>query len=99
MHAIVTTLKLARAFDDELLRRVEHEFFPRAHEANAGFLGAKVVRVSDLEVVLLAFYTSREVLDDVSSKIAGPWFAENIRAYLAGPVARAVGEVIIDVDY
>ncbi len=99
MQAIVTTLKLARPLDDEILHKVEHEFFPRAREANAGFLGAKVVRVSDLEVVLLAFYSNREALDDVSSKIAGPWFAENVRPYLACPVSRNVGEVIVDVSY
>jgi len=99
MHAIVNTLKLARPLDDQILRKVKEEFFPRAREANAGFLGAKLVRVSELEVVVLAFYANREVLDEVSSKIAGPWFAENVRPYLAGPVSRSVGEVVVDVSY
>ena len=49
--------------------------------------------------MLLAFYANREVLDEVSSKIAGPWFAENVRPYLAGPVSRSVGEVVVDVSY
>ena len=98
MHAIVNTMKLARPLDDEILHKIEAEF-PRIRQANAGFLGAKIVRVSELEVVLLAFYASREVLDEVSSKIAGPWFAENVRPYLAGPVSRSVGEVVLDVSY
>jgi hypothetical protein len=99
MHAIVNTLKLARPLDDQILHKIKEEFLPRAREANAGFLGAKIVRVSELEVVLLAFYANREVLDEVSSKVAGPWFAENVRPYLAGPVTRTVGEVIVDVSY
>jgi hypothetical protein len=99
MHAIVNTLKLARPLDDQMLEKIRTELFPRVREANAGFLGAKIVRVTDLEVVLVAFYSSREVLDELSSKIAGPWFAENIRPYLAGPVSRSVGEVIVDVAY
>ena len=98
MHAIVNTLKLARPFDDEILHEIE-EFFPRVREANVGFLGAKIVRVSELEVVLLAFYATREALDEVSSKVAAPWFAENVRPYLAGPVTRSVGEVVVDVSY
>ena len=96
MHAIVTKLKLGKPLDDEILRKIEHEFFPRAKAANPGFLGARVVRVSDTETIVLAFYTTREVLDEVSSKIAGPWFAENVRPYLAGPVERSVGEVIVN---
>jgi len=99
MHAIVNTLKLARPLDAPLLRKIKEEFFPHVREANAGFLGAKIVQVSELEVVLLAFYANREVLDEVSSKIAGPWFAENVRPYLAGPVTRSVGEVVLDVSY
>ena len=94
MYAIVNRLTLTKPFDPELLRRMDEEFFPSARKASTGFLGAHVVGVSDTEAIVLAFYTTREVLDEVSSKIAGPWFAENIRPYLAGPVQRSVGEVI-----
>lgn len=58
------------------------------------FLGGQVVRVSDTESIALTFFETREALDDVSSKIAGPWFAENVRPYLGGPVERSVGEVV-----
>jgi hypothetical protein len=98
MHAIVNSMKLARPLDDELLHKLD-EFCPRLREASVGFLGIKIVRVSELEVVMLAFYSSREALDEVSSKIAAPWFAENVRPYLAGPVSRSVGEVVLDVSY
>lgn len=99
MYAIVNTLKLARPLDEPILGKIQEEFFPRARAANAGFLGAKIVQVSELEVVLLVFYADREALDEVSSKVAGPWFAENVRPYLAGPVARSIGEIVVDVSY
>jgi len=50
--------------------------------------------VSETETVSLTFFASREALDEVSSKVAGPWFAENVRPHLAGPVERTVGEVV-----
>jgi len=99
MHAIVNTMKLVRPLEDELFRRIETEVFPQLREANAGFLGGKLVRISELEVVMLAFWANREVLDELSNKIAGPWFAANVRPYLAGPVSRVVGEVVVDVSY
>ena len=94
MFTIVTKLKLARPFDAEILRRIEQEFFARAKAHNPGFLGAQIVRVSETESIAISFFETQEALDDVSSKIAGPWFAENVRPYLGGPVERSVGEVV-----
>ncbi len=94
MHAVVTKLTLGKPLDDELLRRMERDFFPRARESNPGFLDARVVRVSDTEAILLAFYATREALEEVSSKLATPWFTENVRPYVVGPVERSVGEVV-----
>jgi len=94
MFTIVTKLKLAKPLDAEILRRIEQEFFACAKEHNPGFLGAQVVSVSETESISIAFFETREALDDVSSKIAGPWFAENVRPYLGGPVERSVGEVV-----
>ncbi len=94
MHTIITRLTLTKPLDAQLLRRIETEVFTRAKEVDAGFLGAQIVQVSDTETVMLVFFASREALDEVSSKVAGPWFAENVRPYLAGPVQRSVGEVV-----
>jgi hypothetical protein len=94
MYAIVNKLTLAKPLDAALLERVENEMFPLARARNPGFLDAHVVRVSDTEVILLAYYATMEALDDVSKNVAGPWFAENVRSYLAGPVDRKVGEVV-----
>lgn len=94
MHAIVNTMKLARPLPAELLLKMEQELVPRCR--GLGLLSIKIVQVTELDIVMVAFYTSREALDEVSSKLAGPWFGENVRSYLAGPVNRLVGEVIAD---
>jgi hypothetical protein len=94
MHAIVTKLALGKPIDDALLHKIEGELLPRAREY-PGFIELRVVRVSDAEAILLVFFSSREQLDEQSSKLAGPWFAENVRPYLNGPVQRSVGEVIL----
>ncbi len=92
MHAVVTKLTLAKPIDSALLEKLA-EFVPQVQE-HAGFLDLKLVRVSDSEAIALAFYSTRAALDDISSKVAAPWFAEHVRPYLAGPVERTVGEVI-----
>ena len=92
MHAVVTKLTLAKPIDPALLEKLA-EFVPQMQK-HAGFLDLQLIRVSDSEAIALGFYSTREVLDDLSSKVAAPWFAEHVRPYLAGPVERAVGEVI-----
>lgn len=94
MHAVVNKLALAKPFDEQLLGRVKRDLLPRMSQ-RPGFLELKVVRVSDEEVVLLVFFETREALDELSREIAGPWFAEHVRPYLAGPVQRSVGEVMV----
>ena len=97
MHAIVNTMKLARPLPPELLLKIEQELIPRSRAVDPGLLGLKIVQVTETDYVMLAFYSSREALDTISSKVAGPWFAENVRSYLAGPVNRLVGEVVLDI--
>ena len=46
------------------------------------------------EAILVIVYRDRESLDRISKTIAAPWFAENIRPYLSGPVSRSVGEIV-----
>ncbi len=93
MHAIVNRLTLSKPFDAEAVRKVE-DFLQRTQRENPDFLGGHLVRISDTVVIMLAYYASREALDEISKRVAGPWFAENIRSYLAGPVERQVGEVV-----
>lgn len=92
MHAVVNKMILSRQLDDELLRQLEDELAPRMR-AEAGFAGAKIVRVSDTEAIFLVYFTTREELERISRDVAAPWFAERVRPYLGGPVQRSVGEV------
>jgi hypothetical protein len=92
MHVIVNKLTLGKPIDAELLRKVEDDFCPLVRKVQ-GFVDLQLVSVSDSEAIVLAFFATREALDEVSSTIAGPWFAANVRPYLAGPVQRSVGEV------
>ena len=95
MHAIVNTMKLARPLPPEVLLKMEQELLPRCRELDPA-LAFTLVQVTETDLVMLAFYSSRDTLDEVSSKLAGPWFGENVRSYLAAPVNRLVGEVIAD---
>lgn len=94
MHAIVNRLTLGKPLDAAVLRKME-DFLARTRRENPDFLDAKVVRVSDTVAIVIALYTTREAMDEISSRVAGPWFAENVRPYLAGPVDRQVGEVVV----
>jgi len=55
---------------------------------------AVLIKVSDTEAVFVGIYDDPDTMRHVSSEVAAPWFAENIRPYLAGQAARSVGEVI-----
>jgi hypothetical protein len=92
MHAVVNKLTLSRPFDNELLEKIDSGFYPLLRSVQ-GFLDMRVVGVSDAEAIILVFFQTREALDK-GSALAAPWFAENIRPYLGGPVQRSVGEII-----
>lgn len=92
MHAVVNKLTLGRPFDNELLQKIDSDFYPLVRPV-PGFLDMRVVGVSDAEAIILVFFETREALNQ-GSALAAPWFAENIRPYLGGPVQRSVGEII-----
>lgn len=94
MHVVVTRMTLAKPVDDALLGKIEEGFLARARQ-RPEFVDLQLVRVDDTEAIFLVFFTTREALDEVSSTIAAPWFAEHVRPYLAGPVQRSVGEVVL----
>ena len=92
MYAIVNHLPIKDGTDwSELAQKVERF---QAGITHAAFRGMGLIRASDTEAIVLVLFTSREVLDDIARNVAAPWFAENIRPYLAGPVSRSVGEIV-----
>ena len=93
MYGLVNRLTLAKPLDAEILRRME-DFLTRTRRENPGLVDARIISISDTVAIAVAFYTTREAPDDISSRVAAPWFAEHVRPYLAGPVDRQVGQVV-----
>ena len=94
MHVIITRLSIKPDADwGELAHKVE-AFDKIAAAASSGFKGVSLIRNSPEEAVLFVQFDGRDELDRVSREVAGPWFAENVWSFLAGPVTRNVGEVL-----
>jgi hypothetical protein len=58
--------------------------------------GAQLLKAGDTEATLIIVFGDQATMQDVSSTVAAPWLAENIRPYLSGPVARSAGEMIAE---
>jgi hypothetical protein len=95
MHAVVNKLSLGKPIDQALLTKIETGLGTLLAD-HPDFVRVQIVNVSDAEAILVALYKTLEGLNEISKNIAGPWFAEHVRPYLAGPVDRAVGEVVLD---
>jgi hypothetical protein len=94
MHLVVNHLPLKPGTDwTDLAARIE-QLGSLARAQSADFRGIALMRASDTEAIILVQFTTREALGDISRRAAGPWFAENIRPYLAGPASRSVGELV-----
>ena len=94
MHAIVNHLPIKDGADWADIAAKFDTFVAEMRAAHPEFKSVLVLKVDDHEAILVVTYTDRELLDRLSKEVAGPWFAENIRPYLAGPVSRSVGEVV-----
>jgi hypothetical protein len=92
MHAVINHLPIKPDADWATLNGKVEAF--NASVAHPDFHGLSLIRASDNEAIVLVLFASRPALDQISRDIAAPWFAENIRPYLAGPVSRSVGEVV-----
>ncbi len=55
---------------------------------------AVLTKVSDTEGIFVGIYDDADTMQHVSSQVAAPWFAENIRSYLSGQVNRSAGVVV-----
>ncbi len=94
MHAVVNHLPIRPDADwtdiaskfDGFAASVKHDF-PQMKTA-------VLLKVSDTEAIFVGVYADLETMQHVSTNVAAPWFAQNIRPYLAGPAARSAGEVI-----
>lgn len=94
MHTVVNHFTLQPSTDwTGLISKID-QFQMEVAAERPDFVGASLVRVDDTNAIFLAFFETREALDDISRNRAGPWFAEHVRPHLAGPVDRQVGEIV-----
>ncbi|MBZ9775021.1 hypothetical protein [Mesorhizobium sp. CO1-1-8] len=92
MHAVVNHLQIRPDADWTALSAKVDAF--NNFIGHPDFRGCNMIRASDQEAILVILFRTRDALDDVSRNDAGPWFAENVRPFLAGPVSRAAGEIV-----
>jgi hypothetical protein len=94
MHAVVNHLPIRPDADWGDIARKFDAFAQGVQRDFPAMKAGVLLRVSATEAVFMGVYDDAATREHVSSKVAAPWFAENIRPYLAGAAARSSGEVI-----
>jgi hypothetical protein len=92
MHAVVNHLPIKPGTDWGALAKKIDAF--NAGIGHPDFRGLSLIRTGDNEAILLVLCASLPALDQLSRDVAAPWFAENMRPHLSGPVNRSVGEIV-----
>jgi hypothetical protein len=92
MHAVINHLPIKPDADWATLNGKVDAF--NASIAHSDFRGLSLIRAGDNEAIILVLFSTRPALEKISSEVAAPWFAQNVRPYLSGPVSRSVGEVV-----
>lgn len=94
MHVVINRLPIRPDADwTEFCRKIE-AFDALATAASPDFRGISLIRNSGEEAVIFVQFATLGELERVSRDVAAPWFAENIRPFLAAAVNRTVGEVV-----
>jgi hypothetical protein len=94
MYAVVNHLPIKPGADWADIAAKFARFAADTGKAFPKLKTAVLTKASDTEVIFTGLYDDQATAEHVSSNIAAPWFAENIRPYLAGPANRSAGEVI-----
>jgi hypothetical protein len=94
MHAVVNHLPIRPDADWAEIAAKADAFFTTTRAAYPKLRSAILVRVGHGEAIFVGVYDDRSTMEHVSREIAAPWFAENIRPQLSGPVARSAGEIV-----
>ena len=92
MHAVVNHLPIKPDSDWTALTAKVDAF--NAMIDHPDFHGLSTIHARNDAAIFLVLFASPAALDDISHNVAAPWFAENVRPFLAGPVSRSVGEII-----
>lgn len=94
MHAVVNHLPFKPDADWGDIARKFEAFAKDVRARFPAMNTAVLTKVSDTEGIFIGIYDDPETMQTVSSTVAAPWFAENIRPYLAGQVNRSSGIVV-----
>jgi hypothetical protein len=94
MYAVINHLPVRPDADWSAIAAKFAAFADSTGKAYPKLKTAVLTRVSDTEMIFSGVYEDRATAEHVSANVAAPWFAENIRQYLAGPANRSAGEVI-----
>ena len=87
MNAVVNHLPIKDGADWRELAAKFTAFELATRQTHPDLMAPTLIRVSDNDAVPCIVYRDRQ-------SVAAPWFAENVRPYLAGPVSGSVGEII-----
>jgi hypothetical protein len=94
MHTVVNHLPIKPGADWAEIARLFGGFADGVKAKYEGMVVALLHKVSDTEALFVGVYTDPATMQEVSSNVAAPWFAEHIRPFLAGPANRSSGESI-----
>lgn len=94
MHAVVNHLPLKPGANWGGLVELFDPFFAEVRSRHPGLKSAMLLKSSDTEAIFVGVYADAETMRHVSSNVAAPWFAANIRPLLGGQVQRSESEVV-----
>jgi hypothetical protein len=93
-HVVVNHLPIKPDADWAEIARLFGAFAEGVKAKYPGMVVALLNRASDTEALFVGIYTDAATMKEVSSNVAAPWFAENIRPFLGGPAARTGAQSI-----
>lgn len=94
MHTVVNHLPIKPDADWAKIASLFGGFAEGIKAKYPGMVVAVLNKASDAEAIFVGVFTDPATRDEVSNVVAAPWFAENIRPFLAGPPNRTVSDVI-----
>jgi hypothetical protein len=94
MHAVVNHLPLKPGSDWDKMISLFDPFFAEVRRQHPRMKAALLLRAGDAEAIFVGVYEDLETMRHVSSNVAAPWFAENIRPFLGGPAQRTEAPVV-----
>ncbi len=94
MHAVVNHLPLKPDADWQDITAKFAAFAAGVRKDYPAMKTAVLMRAAATEAIFMGVYDDQATAEHVSSNVAAPWFAANIRPYLAGPAARSAGSVV-----